>query len=694
MPSISEASAHPIRRTSRQSKPTEKWRAVDPPTAASNPIKRHHVQLTTEVSKMLALSATSHMTSSQASLSTAQISTPAPLLLSSSHRVTVQTEDEEIALHAGAEVIDIDEDGTESESTLSKKAGSSEPENLDVELDQLAKYWTSPIYAFFEPKPTIEYIAGRCCHSFKCLSKSCKKWIRRYLDKADTTSISNMSKHVASCWRSAVLEDVMSFKTADDAHDSVVKTLWTGTITEAFEQKGKGKVTYSHRQHTKSETRAEIICWVSESLRPFNIVNDRGFNCLIKMGRPEHYIPSPSTVSRDVRLVFANCHKQILKMLQEYEGTLNFATDAWSSPNHCAFVAIMVIKSHSGENLAEAFAEILQDFAIEDKILSITCDNTSNNETIVAELSALLPNFPEPVKIELATELELEEVVTEAKLGALPGNEDNDDIEGLVDEMQLLSQQEHEIIHSTTKLLPSWYDHLNKLRLKQRLMPRDIATCWNSTFDMLQFALEYRKALDAIAGDQEMDLRSFELLKDEWRIAAQLCDVLKILKDATMFFSRSTPNLATVIPAMDHIDHELATNILRSEEYTPAIFLHPRHKTSYFTGANWEPKWIEAVKGIVCTEFNRSYAVHVSSEDEDDPLETQVDDVYKSLMQILFCAQTSSKNIFDNLPALSAPKRSELRDELDSYLGTNPEAVTDALKWWHEKYNLIFIALI
>ncbi|THH20278.1 hypothetical protein EW146_g1036 [Bondarzewia mesenterica] len=351
------------------------------------------------------------------------------------------------------QVIDIDEDGTESESTLSEKAGSSEPENLDVELDRLAKHWISPIYAFFEPKPMIEYIVGHHCHSFKCLGKSCKKRIRRYLDKADATSTSNMCKHVASCWGSAVLEDIMSFKMADNARDSVVKTLWTGTITEAFEQKGKGKVTYLHRQHTKSETRAKIVHWVST-------------------GRPEHYIPSPSTVSRDVRLIFANCRKQILKMLQ-----VRRSMTANILPNHRAFVAITVhlehdgipicilldiievMKSHSGENLAEAFVEILQDFAIEDKILSITCDNASNNETMVAELSALLLNFSGEANWtrcflhivnlvtksllkqfdELATELELEEVVTEAELGALPGNEDNDNIEGLVDEMQLLS---------------------------------------------------------------------------------------------------------------------------------------------------------------------------------------------------------------------------------------------------------------
>lgn len=36
----------------------------------------------------------------------------------------------------------------------------------------------------------------------------------------------------------------------------------------------------------------------------------------------------------------------------------------------------------------------------------------------------------------------------------------------------------------------------------------------------------------------------------------------QIFKDATLFFLRSTPHLATVIPAMDHIDKILTTNSL------------------------------------------------------------------------------------------------------------------------------------
>jgi hypothetical protein len=58
------------------------------------------------------------------------------------------------------------------------------------------------------------------------------------------------------------------------------------------------------------------VRWICESRRPFEIVNDLWFRDLMKTGRPEQYIPSPSTVSRDVKRVFARCRQRIATMLQ------------------------------------------------------------------------------------------------------------------------------------------------------------------------------------------------------------------------------------------------------------------------------------------------------------------------------------------------------------------------------------------
>ncbi|KAG2740566.1 hypothetical protein P692DRAFT_201840419 [Suillus brevipes Sb2] len=188
--------------------------------------------------------------------------------------------------------------------------------------ERFMKDWISPVYTFFEPFPKIVEENGRRAHVFKCQGKGCKATVRRYLDKGDARSTGNMRKHVRSCWGEEA-------KDANEVRKKIVgSVLRNGSITASFERKGKGKITYSHRQHTKAET--------------------KGFQSLMKTGRPEYYILSKSTVSRDVQLVFARTRQQIAKMMMEYAGRLNFSTDAWTSPNHRAFVAVLVHLEHNG----------------------------------------------------------------------------------------------------------------------------------------------------------------------------------------------------------------------------------------------------------------------------------------------------------------------------------------------------------
>jgi len=119
------------------------------------------------------------------------------------------------------------------------------------------------------------------------------------------------------CWGDEIITLADKAKTAKEVRDTAITGyLNPQSITAAFERKGKGKVTYSCRQHTRTESKAEIVRWVCESIRPFDIVKDRGFQSLMKTRQPEYYIPSRTTVSRDVKQVFVNVRKRIAKMLK------------------------------------------------------------------------------------------------------------------------------------------------------------------------------------------------------------------------------------------------------------------------------------------------------------------------------------------------------------------------------------------
>ena len=73
-----------------------------------------------------------------------------------------------------------------------------------------------------------------------------------------------------------------------------------------------------------------------------------------------------------------------------------------------------------------------------------------------------------------------------------------------------------------------WYKTLAAHRLPPRMMPRDVSTHWNSTFDMLEFAVEYRAAIDTMTGARDFGLRQYELAPAEWKIASELRHVLKV----------------------------------------------------------------------------------------------------------------------------------------------------------------------
>ncbi|KAG1759931.1 hypothetical protein EDD22DRAFT_781859, partial [Suillus occidentalis] len=133
----------------------------------------------------------------------------------------------------------------------------------------------------------------------------------------------------------------------------------------------------------------------------------------------------------------------------------------------------------------------------------------------------------------------------------------------------------------------------------------------------------------------KLGLGAYELDDVEWMLAAQLWDILMILKHTTLFFSCGTPNLVMVIPVMNHIDtiplsisFTIFTNGIiktktlhpalraalhiakitlnryysltnESETYWIAMVLHPSYKLDYFTSAGWQGEWISMAHDIV-----------------------------------------------------------------------------------------------
>src|SRR5579863_6774603 len=95
--------------------------------------------------------------------------------------------------------------------------------------------------------------------------------------------------------------------------------------------------------------------------------------------------------------------------MQDFPGKLSFIVDCWTSSNQWPFQGIMVQGvtndweiftapldlsilegSHTGENLAKSFFDVIAQFELQDKIHSVTTDNASNMDTFFEHLEILL----------------------------------------------------------------------------------------------------------------------------------------------------------------------------------------------------------------------------------------------------------------------------------------------------------------
>lgn len=127
-----------------------------------------------------------------------------------------------------------------------------------MSIERLQAGWTALIYAFYEPEVTITHINNRRAHRFHCAALGCKSSILRYLDTNDSTSTGNLRKHVRGCkkWGDEALDIAEEAGlNAEKTRECLQNVMRAGSIEKAFERKGKGKVSYSSRQHTREETR-------------------------------------------------------------------------------------------------------------------------------------------------------------------------------------------------------------------------------------------------------------------------------------------------------------------------------------------------------------------------------------------------------------------------------------------------------
>ena len=204
-------------------------------------------------------------------------------------------------------------------------------------------------------------------------------------------------------------------------------------------------------------------------------------------------------------------------------------------------------------------------------------------------------------------------------------------------------------------------------------------------------------------------------------------------------FSKDTPCVAAVIPAMDKMHTELSA-AAENVEYSPALqaalslgktildkyysltddsevyhiamgvyiilivgklwclliyyyiylVLHPKHKLKYFEKQDWDKNWIKTAEDIVWEEFKRHYEEYIPHKQPAKTSQSSKKKVSKYIIFILFFDSKSSQSWNDDTDdsessSSSSSDEEDFVEELDRYLlSGHIKKVKDPLQWWND----------
>jgi hypothetical protein len=490
---------------------------------------------------------------------------------------------------------------------------------------------------------------------------------------------------------------------------------------------GLQRAVYSH-----DVFREALAKWIVATDQPFTAVDHPSFQELVYLLHPDAKLPSNDTARRDIAKLFKEEKERVGALLRDAPGCLSFTADVWTSPNGLAFLGITVhwidwnwkIHSllmdippisgkHTGENLSGIFQRACDEFGVLHKLLAVTTDSASNNNTFMRSLKEecqrrgiLFDHESRHVRC-MAHVIHLAVGDFLNALNSMPEDSENAYGEnyipdprsaGFIPRLRKLVVE----IRSSVQRREQFARQCEAAKIRPKELVVDVRTRWNSTYDMIERALELRKPLDEMA-ELVSDLRKYKLTDGEWKLLVGIHKFFGLFKVASnQLCATSYPTLAATVPVYNFMIDRLedyrdtdtcpaATRVATdaaidrlkqfyvgtdAEVYTVATILDPHHKLDYYHNHHWEREWIELARRT----FDDAYA-HYRAPPAPDACEMAPSE---------WCYSAEDNGHVHHygegmLPAgyFYEPPRITERDEFKEYLGAQQAMPnTSTLQWW------------
>uniref|UniRef100_A0A2P2K620 BED-type domain-containing protein n=1 Tax=Rhizophora mucronata TaxID=61149 RepID=A0A2P2K620_RHIMU len=280
---------------------------------------------------------------------------------------------------------------------------------------------------------------------------------------------------------------------------------------------------------------------------PLAMVEHIGFQIFVRNLQPLFEVVPSSSIELSCIEIYRKEKQKVNGMINEFHGRVNLAVEMWSSPENAEFLCLIahyvdenwklqkkilnfvtLDSSHTDDMLSEVINKSLMEWDIECKLFAMTFDDSSTDDNIVLKIKDRI-----------------------AQSRPLFGNGQLFDVRSAAHVLNLIAQDAIEALQDVTQKIRGSIRYVKSSQVTQgkfneiaqqvgingqKHLVLDSSVQWNSTYTMLEAALEYKGAFCLL---QELDPAYTSVLTDtEWKWAESIKDHLRLFVEITNTFSR------------------------------------------------------------------------------------------------------------------------------------------------------------
>ncbi|KAL5724555.1 hypothetical protein ACHQM5_007798 [Ranunculus cassubicifolius] len=278
---------------------------------------------------------------------------------------------------------------------------------------------------------------------------------------------------------------------------------------------------------------------------PFNKIGKGSFKrWVLKSFGPQFKPPCRSTMRSDVLQSFEDQKLLLKDILKKLPGKICFTSDLWTSSQRLGYMCItahfvtsdwklhhriisfpLLPSPHTGQAISDAFYFNLVSWGISDKVGTLTLDNASNNDSAVAQLKNSLFGHHTLSRdlFQVRCNAHVLNLLVKAGLKHVKNS--------------ILNIRESVLhVRSSQGKMEKFHDNCRTLGMKEKTLPLDVDTRWDSTYLMLNAAIPYQKVFDLFFCGSEFANIPTHM---DWKNAIVIRDFFKIFSASTKLFSGS-----------------------------------------------------------------------------------------------------------------------------------------------------------